>query len=305
MMKTFAHFDTLRSRREKQQISGCITANNLYVVSPGHSAISLTLENMTGSHDILLSPSEHPGNYIKQGHRAVTMTLSNELGRLVNSGKDMHLIQQYTSLDHLPSRLIAAPEMVTRTQQWIERCPYAALKNFVYQVLGDPTVGCAFFSVPASTSYHHREPGGLAQHSLEVAEISYAATQCFEDHERWLAAVSGLLHDVGKVRTLTQDCHQTAIGLLIAPEILNVEILADAFINLDQAWADGAIAIRYILGSLMKPRDQRPLLPLTTAVKQADIASAAASNRRLAFADKPSHPEATGFAGVYWKPSPT
>jgi len=159
--------------------------------------------------------------------------------------------------------------------------------------------------MPASTSYHHREFGGLSQHSLEVAEMSYASTQCFEEHERWLAAVSGLLHDVGKVRTLTQDRQQTSIGQLIAPEILNVEILAGAFQHLDQVWADGAIAIRYILGSLMKPRDQKPLLPITIAVKQADVASAAASNRRLAFADKPSHPEATGFAGVYWKPSPT
>ncbi|MCQ1058405.1 TraI domain-containing protein [Photobacterium sp. ZSDE20] len=81
---------------------------------------------------------------------------------------------------------------------------------------------------PASESHHHNWPGGLLQHSLEVASISYnyvkaqdLKARAFNDIEvrrknRWQygAWVCGLLHDIGKIITDMRIVGEDAKGEL-------------------------------------------------------------------------------------------
>lgn len=60
----------------------------------------------------------------------------------------------------------------------------------------------AYFIAPASRQGHHASPGGLINHTVEVAEISCAIADALDeslvDHE--LLVLFALLHDVGKLR---------------------------------------------------------------------------------------------------------
>ena len=57
-----------------------------------------------------------------------------------------------------------------------------------------------FFDAPASTKYHGNYPGGLAEHSLQVAKNLMMLTERLELEWNWKSAplLVGLLHDICK-----------------------------------------------------------------------------------------------------------
>ena len=230
-------------------------------------------------------------------------------GYLLSSNGQVTTLKGFQSFVHLPASKIGSVETLMAVERWLQPCPYEPLKSFVYHVLGQPAVGCAFFSLPASASHHHCYAGGLAQHSLEVAQSVYAVSGCFTEHERWLAAVAGLLHDLGKVRSFHADGSRTETGYLVSHELLGLELIVPALARLDVSWADGANALRYLFGWMVRPHQQRPMMPIALTISQADVMSASADNRTKAFSGKPNwHTFAkfngAGPASTYWMPSP-
>lgn len=221
----------------------------------------------------------------------------------------MVIPESFQSLTHLPVSLIGSTDNVMVVEQWLQTCLYPPLKAFVHQVLGQPSVGCDFFSLPASANHHHCQAGGLAQHSLEVAQAVYAVSSSFAEHERWLAAVAGLLHDLGKVRCFDADGRRTETGYLISHELIGLELIVPALTHLGSVWADSANALRYLFGWMLHPRQQRPMMPIALTIRQADVMSAAADNRQRVFSSKPdwqpfARSNAPGPVSTYWLPRP-
>jgi hypothetical protein len=101
------------------------------------------------------------------------------------------------TLERLP-----LPSRASELRMFLTQCPVPALRAFLKDVFTDKGLRNAFLSLPASHSHHHAWPGGLAAHSLEVAAIVHRALGDLDESERWLACVAGLLHDIGKLRTL-------------------------------------------------------------------------------------------------------
>lgn len=302
LTSTDTHFDSF-------WLSGCVIPRRAYQVSSLNSAIFLSVENLSGPHEILLELDDHPAHWDENGLIAVSILVNRHGEYLLGSNGQIQTLQSFKDLAHLPRSSVGSVEMVIAVQQWLQSCPYPALQDFLLNVLGQPDIGCGFFSRPASASHHHCYPGGLAQHSLEVARSVYAVSGCFDEHERWLAAVAGLLHDLGKVRTFYPDGRRTEVGHLITHELIGFELIGPALSKLDDSWPDGANMLRYLFDWLLHPRQQRPMLPIALTIKQADVMSAAADNRQRAFRDKPrSHSFAKhagpGPASVYWLPSP-
>lgn len=290
-------------------LTGCFIAQQAYRVSPLNSAIFLSIENLFGWHEVLLELQDHPGKWPTSGLTAVSILVNRHGNYLLGAGGQVTIPDRFQSLAHLPASMVSSIETVMAVEQWLQPCPYPPLKTFVYQVLGQPLVGCDFFSLPASANHHHCHAGGLAQHSLEVAQSVYAVSASFDEHERWLAAVAGLLHDLGKVRCFHADGRRTETGYLVSHELLGLELIVPALSRLDSVWADGANALRYLFDWMLRPRPQRPMMPIALSIKQADVMSASADNRQRAFSSKPDWQtfarfDGSGPANTYWLPRP-
>ena len=90
------------------------------------------------------------------------------------------------------------PGLVRQISDLIESLRSAALYRFVREALLHPDALLHFWISPASRRDHHAYPGGLAEHSLEVATMVASASGLPKD-DREIGIVFALLHDYGKL----------------------------------------------------------------------------------------------------------
>lgn len=190
---------------------------------------------------------------------------------------------------------------------WFEEIANPALQSFVLQVFFDKGVRDSFFSLPASRRHHHSWPGGLVEHSLEVAQLVSSHRLIHNSFERWVCSVAGLFHDLGKVRTLNANASQRRHSELLDHESLTLEMLARPLAWLDRVDPDAAHLLRYALiwGS---ERASRPLEPAVMAIREADRMSAAVSAKAIAFANTANNRRFATLDGPgpktrFWRPS--
>lgn len=289
------------------EVTGCIKAQNVYPISSRDSSIHVTFENLNVSCSVQLDVTDHPAGWDVSGEVPVSLMLLPDQYGEGYIGQNVKVLNRYNSFEHLPFKYIPVRETLTSTQQWIDSCPYDSLKAFMYRVLGSPSIGGLFFSIPASTHKYFREPGGLAKHSLEVAQMVYSSTACFDECERWLAAVAGLFHEVGRVRISSGDSRLKATAGLVSCEVLNFEVLGPALQLLEKEWTDGAEAIRYMLDSLCRVRKSCPHLPIALSVRSADLMSMTNNHRYQAFQENSQSKKfarvGSSSAEMFWQPS--
>lgn len=86
-----------------------------------------------------------------------------------------------------------------------------------------------FFEWPAATKIHHAYPGGLAAHSLSVANISLSMLHHYggENIDTETLLAGALLHDIGKIFEYNQDGSRGAIGALSSHLYLGAEYVHD------------------------------------------------------------------------------
>lgn len=205
-----------------------------------------------------------------------------------------------------PERL-PIPSLAGELRFFIEACPVPELKAFLEVLFANEGLAGAFLTLPASQSHHHAWPGGLAAHSLEVATIIRRTLIEADESERWLTCVAGLLHDLGKLRTLQSGGRRKVLGYLIDHEQLTLEILASALSVLDSEWPDGGAALRYLLTWRSGKPGGRPLLPGAVALEYADRLSSALAVRNDLFKDRPewqrfARLEGRGPRTAFWRP---
>lgn len=288
-------------------VTGCIRARKLYAVSTQDSSICVSFANLNLGCSVLLDVADHPAYLETAGDVPVSLTLVQDKNSHSYVGTNLKILHQFNTLDHLPYTGVPVRELLTNTQEWLDACPYDTLRKFAYQVLGTPRIGGLFFSIPVTKDRHFSEPGGLARHSLEVAQIVYGSTMCFAEHERWLAAIAGLFHEIGRVYMNTVNGTPKATAGLVSYEVLNFEVLGPALQLFEKEWADGAEAIRNMLESFCKTRQNGPHLPMTFSIRSADFMSMTNNQRQMSFKDKPQSERFARLGNsqseVFWQPS--
>ena len=78
------------------------------------------------------------------------------------------------------------------------------LKNLMREVFKG-TLFYSFRTNPAGMTYHHAYVGGLLEHSVDVAELSLSMGEAIKDVDFDLLIAGALLHDLGKLREISQD----------------------------------------------------------------------------------------------------
>lgn len=147
------------------------------------------------------------------------------------------------------------------------------LRELVRRVFADPAIGPAFLVAPASLSHHHAFSGGLLVHS---AECAVRVDRWLEgEAHRGVASVAALLHDPGKVRTLSGDMTRTVLGTLVRHEALTLEVLAPHLAWLDGEWAQGARLLRHLLTAQPQREEPSPARLARELMRAADRMSAA------------------------------
>ena len=101
----------------------------------------------------------------------------------------------------LADELCPIPGVVRQTALLVDGLKNPAVRKFVRHALLLPGALTGFWQRPASRRDHHAYPGGLAEHSLEVATM-VASVSGLMEADRELGIAFGLLHDFGKVWSL-------------------------------------------------------------------------------------------------------
>jgi len=184
----------------------------------------------------------------------------------------------------------------------IENEPFRGLLDNIFS---DDAIALPFLAAPGSTANHHGYAGGLLEHSVECAVI-INHMPLFPIETRDLGVVAALLHDVGKIRTLSPTVKLSHEGFLLNHDALTLEILAPHLKCFDSVWPDAAIALRYLLTWRSHRRKRHPLMTIAEAIASADRISSSLNKENAAFSQLPLWRNATEglFDNGFWRPRP-
>jgi 3'-5' exoribonuclease len=205
----------------------------------------------------------------------------------------------------LPSSCVANHALLLRLTSLVESVTAVPLREVLASVLTRVPVLVPYLQAPASPYSHHNWPGGLLEHSIEVAEC-VRSMPGLDETERELGVVAALLHDVGKTKTYDETGKLNRLGRLIRHEALTLETLACELELLEQSWEDAAIALRDTFTTFADKRALGTVVEqrLSRAVRYADAWSAASDKRRRAEAIVNMPGFAAFGAQRYWAAQP-
>jgi hypothetical protein len=179
----------------------------------------------------------------------------------------------------LSDRLCPLPGVVEQTAALVDALLIAPLRCLVTDALLQPLARHDFWQAQASRAHHHAYPGGLAQHSLEVATMLASSKGLpFEDRELGIAIA--LLHDYGKVLTCSG---RRVTGARLTHEQAGLMLLQPLLDLLIQEREDLGLRMQELLGGPRAPREQSYPLAIGKIVRAFDQMSCEANRRPQPF----------------------
>ena len=212
------------------------------------------------------------------------------------------------TLQSLPRVYSPVPEVFDKLVATVQSLQSECLRAFLTRVLERKDRLEAFLNAPASVNYHHAYPGGLLEHSLNVANNAVAMLRLNEPAMSRLMQetcfVAGLLHDIGKTYTYDSKGKPNAAWKLCSHDAFTLEACAYGLAYLDKHAPDLAIMLRHVwtCASPGARYGQKAAITLARYIRDADGQSAMADNQIRAFRSK-NH---WGFSrigqNVFWRP---
>ena len=163
-----------------------------------------------------------------------------------NMEKFMSLPCLYT----LPKSICPIPDKAAQLISIINSMKTEPLKCMIKLILERSDRLEAFMTLPASQKDHHAYPGGLLEHSLQVANNLVAMIEMNEPNlpieMKEAGFVAGLFHDIGKLKVYNLNGYKQPVIGLIDHDQLTLEICANGLAYLDRAMPDLAMLLRHI-----------------------------------------------------------
>lgn len=192
---------------------------------------------------------------------------------------------------------------IPRLHQLVAEIRNNALRKFLQRIFSDDAIAYPFVSLPGSISHHHNFAGGLLSHSLECAEF-VKSMPLLSAETKELGIVAALLHDIGKIRTISINSRLSRCGFVLSHDALTLEIMGHYLRFLDEEWSDGATALRYLWTWKSYRHRSSPLMTIAEAVNAADRLSAGFDRERSVFSNLPAWRNASGsnLSTGFWRP---
>jgi HD-GYP domain-containing protein (c-di-GMP phosphodiesterase class II) len=127
-------------------------------------------------------------------------------GKACNLIKNWRAIPASYLLDMLDQlyRITEQPEALDRLWGVIQRIPVLILRDWLIDLFANTQLSLPFVQVPASYNHHQSHAGGLLLHSVECPEwVEQVATCTLNPKEATLSIIAALLHDFGKIETMS------------------------------------------------------------------------------------------------------
>jgi 3'-5' exoribonuclease len=145
------------------------------------------------------------------GPRAFVATGAVDVNRFAGDGSLQLLIQKLEpplpdeSLNHLlPDGGVDLNDYERRFNLLLGKISDPDISRFLRQIFSRD-IFASFRTNPAGMSYHHAYVGGLLEHSVDTAELALAMGEKVEAANRDVIIAGSLLHDIGKLREISQD----------------------------------------------------------------------------------------------------
>jgi len=209
--------------------------------------LELTIENSFEQYQVVMFQPHRELQLTQIPDCAVQLVLwEGERGSAVSRSDTVILLDTPDTLLHLPESKLVDPDLVVDIELFIDACPVQPLADFVRRVLGRPSVGLRFLN-GAMQEAGFRHPGCLARHSLEVATRSFDACRGYNDTERWLAAIAGLLHGLGCIE-LSDSKPVDYLKVVLK----GLGLLAEDLKRLGKNLPEAARTIQFIIASMYR-----------------------------------------------------
>lgn len=148
---------------------------------------------------------------VLQGPKALLVTGTVDVNRYASDGSLQLMLQkveetlQSDDLSHLlPSGSIDLKKYEQKLKNLLEKVNNKEIKALLEKFFSGQEY-YSFRTNPAAMTYHHAYVGGLMEHSVDVAELALAMGEKVRDVDFDLLIAGGLLHDIGKLREISQD----------------------------------------------------------------------------------------------------
>ncbi len=182
----------------------------------------------------------------------------------------------------LPTTLCPIPGVVDRLRMAVNAIQNGLLREFLARVFQDYALTKRYFLVPASFDDHHPAPGGMAEHSVEMA-LDASRSTILSEQDRDLAIVHAIFHDLGKIETHERTQRSRDTHRAIDHEALTLFLVAAALRWLDEQWPDGgrALKIGWVPARTRRDRNEQPVIyPPAELIRGLDRTSRASSMQR-------------------------
>jgi len=217
--------------------------------SIGQKCWVLTLSDGTGDFNVYcnsqeLMSIELKAHSIVHVEAALLQTHGSAYFKCKNLLECNHSHKLGEDLSNLPRSQCPLPKYFDALIVLVSRVQNPYLRSFIRSVLLQKSVGVRYLQCPASLNYHHNYPGGLLRHSVEIA-WDILGVGDLNSHEKDIAVVAALLHDIGKTLTLTSSMRRTEIGKLVDHSQLTLEVCSNELKKLESLAPNVANHLRH------------------------------------------------------------
>ena len=158
----------------------------------------------------------------------------------------------------LPRMMV--PLLAHDAHQWlvtfIEKMPSESLRTFLTGIFLDPAIGFRFIRCRASENNHHRYPGGLLVHCVQMAKIIEGIGQELEltQSEILISQVGAILHDLGKIQTVGDKNPRPMPPRLFRHEVQSLILVAPHLKQLADVSPEESWLLTHILDRLISSK---------------------------------------------------
>lgn len=148
----------------------------------------------------------------------------------------------------------------------IDRVENSYLQKLLKAIFGDPDLRSKYLKAPAAKLLHHDTIGGLAEHSLSMAEVIIRLADHYPKLDRDILLCGALLHDIGKIweYEITASIDFTDAGRLVGHINQGDEFVTGMADTIDNFPDDLLVHLRHLIISHQGEKENgSPVVPMT------------------------------------------